>query len=59
MSAAEVPQRPGAEQWVPPEADTSHPSAALRLRGREGLDEAFAALVADLRVAAGAVSGAD
>jgi DNA polymerase len=36
---------------------TAHPSAVLRLRGREGWDEAFAALVADLRVAAEAVAG--
>lgn len=33
---------------------TTHPSAVLRLRGRGGYDEAFAALVADLRVAASA-----
>jgi DNA polymerase len=32
---------------------TTHPSALLRLRGRGGWDEAFEALVADLRVAAG------
>ena len=31
---------------------TAHPSAVLRLRGRGGYDEAFAALVADLRTAA-------
>lgn len=31
---------------------TTHPSAVLRLRGRPGWDEAFAALVADLRAAA-------
>ena len=31
---------------------TSHPSAVLRLRGKDGYDEAFAALVADLRLAA-------
>jgi uracil-DNA glycosylase family protein len=31
---------------------TTHPSALLRLRGRGGWDEAFEALVADLRVAA-------
>jgi uracil-DNA glycosylase family protein len=30
---------------------TAHPSAVLRLRGKDGYDEAFAALVADLRVA--------
>ena len=34
---------------------TTHPSAVLRLRGRGGFDEAFAALVADLRTAAEAV----
>ncbi len=33
---------------------TTHPSALLRLRGRGGYDEAFAALVADLRTAAAA-----
>ncbi|WP_258727306.1 hypothetical protein [Cellulomonas sp. NS3] len=37
---------------------TAHPSAVLRLRGREGWDEAFAALVADLRVAAEAAAEA-
>lgn len=31
---------------------TTHPSAVLRLRGRDGYDEAYAALVADLRLAA-------
>jgi DNA polymerase len=31
---------------------TTHPSAVLRLRGREGFDEAFDALVADLTEAA-------
>jgi DNA polymerase len=31
---------------------TTHPSAVLRLRGREGFDEAFDALVADLAEAA-------
>jgi DNA polymerase len=31
---------------------TSHPSAVLRLRGRDGYDEAFGALVDDLRLAA-------
>ena len=31
---------------------TTHPSAVLRLRGRDGYDEAFAGLVADLRLAA-------
>jgi uracil-DNA glycosylase family protein len=30
---------------------TAHPSAVLRLRGKDGYDEALAALVADLRVA--------
>lgn len=33
---------------------TTHPSAVLRLRSRGGYDEAFAELVADLRVAASA-----
>ncbi|WP_454050000.1 UdgX family uracil-DNA binding protein [Cellulomonas sp. Marseille-Q8402] len=33
---------------------TAHPSALLRLRGRDGWDEAYAALVADLRTAAAA-----
>ncbi|WP_282944915.1 UdgX family uracil-DNA binding protein [Cellulomonas endometrii] len=32
----------------------AHPSALLRLRGRDGWDEAYAALVADLRTAAAA-----
>jgi len=31
---------------------TTHPSAVLRLRSRDGYDEAFAGLVADLRLAA-------
>jgi uracil-DNA glycosylase len=31
---------------------TTHPSAVLRLRGRDGFDEAFGGLVADLRLAA-------
>ena len=31
---------------------TTHPSAVLRLRGREGYDEAYAGLVDDLRLAA-------
>ena len=31
---------------------TSHPSAVLRLRGKDGYDEAFGALVEDLRLAA-------
>jgi uracil-DNA glycosylase len=49
--------RIGAERGVVLEAGgrrtviTSHPSAVLRLRGKDGYDEAFAALVADLRVA--------
>jgi uracil-DNA glycosylase len=30
---------------------TTHPSAVLRLRGKPGWDEAFDALVADLRAA--------
>lgn len=30
---------------------TAHPSSVIRLRGRDGYDEAFEALVADLRVA--------
>jgi DNA polymerase len=34
-----------------PTVITSHPSAVLRLRGKDGYDDAFAALVADLRVA--------
>ena len=36
----------------PPVLVTTHPSAVLRLRGRDGFDEAYAALVADLRLAA-------
>lgn len=35
---------------------TAHPSAVLRLRGRDGWAEAFDALVADLRVAVAAIS---
>ena len=31
---------------------TTHPSAVLRLRGRDGYDEAFAGLASDLRLAA-------
>ena len=31
---------------------TTHPSAVLRLRGKDGYDEAFGALVDDLRLAA-------
>ena len=37
---------------------TTHPSALLRLRGRGGYDEAFAAFVADLRTAADAADEA-
>ncbi|CAA9376932.1 UdgX family uracil-DNA binding protein [uncultured Nocardioides sp.] len=37
---------------------TTHPSALLRLRGRGGYDEAFAAFVADLRTAARAADEA-
>lgn len=58
------PVRIGAERGQvlqPPEASllpavvvTTHPSALLRLRGRDGYDEAFAALVADLETAAAA-----
>ena len=36
----------------PPVVVTTHPSAVLRLRGRDGYDEAFAGLVSDLRLAA-------
>jgi DNA polymerase len=32
---------------------TTHPSAVLRLRGKPGWEEAFDALVEDLRTAAG------
>lgn len=46
---AEEGTAPGARVLV-----TSHPSAVLRLRGRDGWDEAFGALVADLRTAAAA-----
>jgi uracil-DNA glycosylase len=35
---------------------TAHPSAVLRLRGRDGWDEAFGRLVADLREAAAAAA---
>lgn len=38
---------------------TTHPSAVLRLRAREGYDEAFAALVDDLRTAGAAGTGRD
>jgi uracil-DNA glycosylase family protein len=34
---------------------TTHPSALLRLRGKDGYDDAFAALAADLKVAAQAL----
>ena len=37
---------------VVPVVVTTHPSAVLRLRGKEGYDEAFAGLVGDLRLAA-------
>jgi uracil-DNA glycosylase len=40
---------------VPRVLVTAHPSAVLRLRGRDGWDEAFGRLVADLRVAAEAL----
>jgi uracil-DNA glycosylase family protein len=49
--------RIGAERGAVLEAEgrrtviTSHPSAVLRLRGKDGYDDAFAGLVADLRVA--------
>jgi uracil-DNA glycosylase len=52
------PVRIGAERGVVvPDSDpatlvTTHPSAVLRLRGKEGYADAFDALVADLRVAA-------
>ena len=36
----------------PPVLVTTHPSAVLRLRGKGGYDDSFAAFVADLRVAA-------
>ncbi|WP_231747828.1 uracil-DNA glycosylase family protein [Auraticoccus cholistanensis] len=48
--------RPVTDRDGPPVVITSHPSALLRLRGRGGYDEAFEALVADLRTAAGLVS---
>jgi uracil-DNA glycosylase len=53
------PVRIGAERGVVvPDSDpatvvTTHPSAVLRLRGKEGYADAFDALVGDLRVAAG------
>jgi uracil-DNA glycosylase family protein len=40
------------EEPDPPVVVTTHPSAVLRLRGRDGYDEAFAGLVSDLRLAA-------
>jgi DNA polymerase len=40
------------EEPARPVVVTTHPSAVLRLRGRDGYDEAYAALVADLRLAA-------
>lgn len=40
------------EEPARPVVVTTHPSAVLRLRGREGYDEAFGALVDDLRLAA-------
>jgi uracil-DNA glycosylase family protein len=55
------PVRIGAERGVVLETRgrkaliTSHPSAVLRLKGEPGFDDAFAALVADLQVAAGAL----
>lgn len=53
------PVRIGAERGAvlddvePATVITTHPSALLRLRGKGGYDEAFAELVADLKVAAG------
>jgi len=46
--------RPGSAPGV---VLTTHPSALLRLRDRSGWDDAFAALVGDLRVAADAAAG--
>ena len=40
------------EEPARPVVVTTHPSAVLRLRGRDGYDEAFAGLVDDLRLAA-------
>ena len=40
------------EEPTRPVVVTTHPSAVLRLRGRDGYDEAFAGLVDDLRLAA-------
>jgi DNA polymerase len=56
------PVRIGAERGAvitdgePATVVTTHPSAVLRLRGKDGYDEAFGGLVADLRVAADACS---
>ncbi|WP_210503151.1 UdgX family uracil-DNA binding protein [Nocardioides xinjiangensis] len=47
LDEAGPPERPR-----PPVVVTTHPSAVLRLRGRDGYDEAFAGLVGDLRLAA-------
>ena len=40
------------EEPARPVVVTTHPSAVLRLRGRDGYDEAYASLVEDLRVVA-------
>jgi uracil-DNA glycosylase family protein len=40
------------EEPAGPVVVTTHPSAVLRLRGRDGYDDAFAGLVDDLRLAA-------
>ena len=40
------------EEPTRPVLVTTHPSAVLRLRGRDGYDEAYASLVEDLRVVA-------
>jgi uracil-DNA glycosylase len=54
------PVRIGAERGVvvpdsePATVVTTHPSAVLRLRGKDGYAEAFGGLVSDLRVAADA-----
>lgn len=59
------PVRIGAERGVVvPDSDpatvvTTHPSAVLRLRGKDGYEEAFGGLVADLRVAADASTRSD
>lgn len=42
----------GAADVAPRVLVTTHPSAVLRLRGKEGWSEAFGRLVDDLRVAA-------